>query len=342
MKITSARADRFVRSSDPEVRNVLFYGPDSGLVRERAQSLIKNFVGSLDNPFNNIEISSTDLKDDSARLIDESSSFSFFGGKRGIYVRVATDANAPSILPILDLAPGDTLIAIEAGSLGPRSKLRLAFEKSDNGAAVPCYLDDNQTLEKVILETFSARKISVSRDALRYLKTQLGSDRLITRSELEKLAVFKGEQGEISLEEARLCIGDSSEATLDDLVFAAASGHPGQTGKLLDRALLEGTHEIGIIRALIRHFIRLHQAKGLISEGATHIQAPRMLRPPIFFKQAENFQRQLQAWTFSKIDRAISLLTDTEIECKSSGQPTDLICRQAVFRICALGGSLHR
>ena len=342
MKITSARADRFVRSSDPEVRNVLFYGPDSGLVRERAQSLIKNFVGSLDNPFNNIEISSTDLKDDSARLIDESSSFSFFGGKRGIYVRVATDANAPSILPILDLAPGDTLIAIEAGSLGPRSKLRLAFEKSDNGAAVPCYLDDNQTLEKVILETFSARKISVSRDALRYLKTQLGSDRLITRSELEKLAVFKGEQGEISFEEARLCIGDSSEATLDDLVFAAASGHPSQTGKLLDRALLEGTHEIGIIRALIRHFIRLHQAKGLISEGATHIQAPRMLRPPIFFKQAENFQRQLQDWTFSKIDRAISLLTDTEIECKSSGQPTDLICRQAVFRICALGGSLHR
>ena len=299
-------------------------------------------MGSLDNPFNNIEISSTDLKDDSARLIDESSSFSFFGGKRGIYVRVATDANAPSILPILDLAPGDTLIAIEAGSLGPRSKLRLAFEKSDNGAAVPCYLDDNQTLEKVILETFSAKKISVSRDALRYLKTQLGSDRLVTRSELEKLAVFKGEQGEISLEEARVCIGDSSEATLDDLVFAAASGHPSQTGKLLDRALLEGTHEIGIIRALIRHLTRLHQAKGLISEGATHIQAPRMLRPPIFFKQAENFQRQLQAWTFSKIDRAISLLTDTEIECKSSGQPTDLICRQAVFRICALGGSLHR
>ena len=342
MKITTARADRFVRSSNPEVQNVLFYGPDSGRVRERAQSLIKNFVGSLDNPFNNIEISSTDLKDDPARLIDESSSFSFLGGKRGIYVRVATDAHAPSIIPILDRAPGDTLIAIEAGGLSPRSKLRVAFEKSDNGAAVPCYLDDNGTLENVILETFGEKKISVSRDALSYLKTQLGSDRLITRAELEKLAVFKGEQGEISLEEARLCIGDSSEATLDDLVFATASGHPGQTGKLLDRALLEGTHEIGIIRALIRHFTRLHQAKGLISEGATPIQAPRLLRPPIFFKQTENFQRQVQAWTFGRIDLAISLLTDTEIECKSSGNPTDLICRQAVFRICALGGGLRR
>ena len=342
MKIATARADQFIRSLDPLVPNVLIYGPDGGLVRERAQRLIKNFVGSIDDPFNNVEILAADLKDDPARLVDEGSSLSLMGDKRGIYVRGATDTQTTYILPILDTKPGDTLIVIEAGNLGPRSKLRLAFEKSDNAAAVPCYLDDDQTLENVISETFGARKISVSRDALSYLKTQLGSDRLITRSELEKLAVFKGEQGEISLEEARLCIGDSSEATLDDLVFAAASGHPSQTGKLLDRALLEGTNEIGIIRALIRHFSRLHQTKGLIAEGATPSQASKALRPPVFFKQVDKFQRQVQAWTFDRIGIALNLLTETESQCKSSGQPTDLICRQAVLRICALGGGRAR
>ena len=342
MKVTAARADQFIRSLNPQVKSVLVYGPDAGLARERAEILIKNFVGSLDDPFSNIEISASDLKNDPARLIDESSSLSLVGGKRGIYVRGATDAQTPSILPILDLTPGDTLIVIEAGNLSPRSKLRLAFEKPENAAAVPCYLDDDQTLEKVISETIRAQKVTISRDALSYLKTQLGSDRLITRSELEKLTIYKGELGEISLEEARSCIGDSSEATLDDLAFAAASGHPGQTGKLLDRAFLEGANEIGIIRALIRHFSRLHQTKELIDRGTTPTQAFNSLRPPVFFKQVKKFQKQLQAWSFDRIGVALSLLNKTESQCKSSGQPTDLICRQAVLRVCALGGGLGR
>ena len=55
------------------------------------------------------------------------------------------------------------------------------------------------------------------------------------RAELEKLAVL--EAGEISLEEARLCIGDDTGHN-NDLVFAAASGHPGQK-ETFDRSLLE-------------------------------------------------------------------------------------------------------
>ena len=39
---------------------------------------------------------------------------------------------------------------------------------------------------------------------------------------------------------------------------------------------------------------------------------------------------------------ALNLLTETESQCKSSGQPTNLICRQAVLRICALGGGRAR
>ena len=342
MKINAARAEQFVQSLDTNIQTVLFYGPDDGLVRERAQRLIRKFVGSLDDPFNNVEILATDLKDDPAKLIDESSSLSLVGGKRGIYVRGATDTHTSSILPILSRAPGETLVVIEAGNLGPRSKLRLAFEKPNNVAAIPCYLDNDQTLVKVISQTLAAQKMSVTRDALGYLTGQLGSDRSMTRSELEKLILFKGEPGEISFEEARLCIGDSSEATLDDLVFAAGSGRPSQTGKLLDRALLEGTNEIGIIRALMRHFSRLHQTKGLIAEGATPSQASKALRPPVFFKQVDKFQKQVQAWTFDRIGIALNLLTETESQCKSSGQPTTLICRQAVLRICALGGGRAR
>ena len=66
MKFTGARADQFIRFLNPPVKYVLIYGPDAGLVRERAETIIKNFVGSVDDPFSNIEILATDLKSDPA------------------------------------------------------------------------------------------------------------------------------------------------------------------------------------------------------------------------------------------------------------------------------------
>jgi len=342
MKIAAGRADQFIKAPDPNVSAILVYGPDGGLVRERAQALIRNFAGSLDDPFANVEIGASDLKEDPARLSDEASALSLTGDKRGVYVRDAADAHMAAIEPILDLPPGDTLIVIEAGNLGPRSKLRAGFEKAAGAAAIPCYLDDQRSLGGVVRETLAARNVAVTPDALAYLQAHLGGDRLVTRSELEKLALYKGDSGEVTLEEARLCVGDSTEATLDDLVNAAGTGNSAVAGRLLDRAMQEGANEVGIIRAFIRHFTRLHQARGLMTEGAGADQAMKSLRPPVFFKQTSIFGNQLRRWSAERLGQALSLLADTEGQCKSSGVPSELVCRQAVLRLCALGGARLR
>lgn len=62
VKIASGRADSFCRKPDPQIRAVLVYGPDSGLVRERAENLIKAVAGRLDDPFRTREITLADLK----------------------------------------------------------------------------------------------------------------------------------------------------------------------------------------------------------------------------------------------------------------------------------------
>ena len=45
VKIAANRADSFPRKPDPSIRAVLVYGPDSGLVRERAEALVKSAAG---------------------------------------------------------------------------------------------------------------------------------------------------------------------------------------------------------------------------------------------------------------------------------------------------------
>src|SRR5690348_11799350 len=64
VKIAAGRADAFARKPDINIRAVLVYGPDSGLVRERAEALVKAAAGSLDDPFRTREVTLADLKDD--------------------------------------------------------------------------------------------------------------------------------------------------------------------------------------------------------------------------------------------------------------------------------------
>ena len=71
MKISAARAERFVKRPDPKARAVLVYGPDRGLVRERAEALARGVVEDLADPFRVTEMTGAALAADPARLADE-------------------------------------------------------------------------------------------------------------------------------------------------------------------------------------------------------------------------------------------------------------------------------
>ena len=55
MKVSAARADAFVASPPESIRGLLIYGPDLGLVRERAEIATKAVAGDLGDPFNVVE-----------------------------------------------------------------------------------------------------------------------------------------------------------------------------------------------------------------------------------------------------------------------------------------------
>mgnify|MGYP001336195359 CR=1 FL=1 len=159
---------------------------------------------------------------------------------------------------------GDALVIIEAGTLTPRSKLRSAFEASKQAAAIPCYSDEGQGLRNIVLETLGQSQIRVSPDAMSYLLENLGSDRMVSRSELEKLRLYMGEETEVTIADAIACVGDSSSMALDDIAFSAASGKIERLTHLLDRGRREGTAAISILRGVGRHFERLHLVSGTI------------------------------------------------------------------------------
>src|SRR5690242_18090661 len=149
MKVAAGQVDGFLRRPDAQIRAVLLFGPDAGLVRERADLLARSVCPDLKDPFRVAEVTGAAAASDPARLADEMASISLMGGRRVIRLREAMDGAVRAVENAL-AAPGDALLVAEAGELPGRSALRKLFENGPEAAAIGCYADSPKDLADVI------------------------------------------------------------------------------------------------------------------------------------------------------------------------------------------------
>jgi DNA polymerase-3 subunit delta len=333
VKLPAGRVDAFLRRPDPEIRAILLYGPDAGLLRERADTLARGICPDLRDPFRVADLTAAIVSADPARLADEAAQISLMGGRRVIRVRDAGDALAPLFTRFLQNMIGDALVIVEAGDLPARSSLRRAFDDAPRAAAIGCYPDGARDLAAMIRETFSAHRIAASRDAIDFLVAHLGGDRLLTRAELEKLTLYAGDGGRLDLDDVRVVLADTAGLSIDDVLLAAAEGDAAALDRALARVFQEGESAVSIIRALLRHLHRLHLLTLRVAAGAPPDDVIRGARPPIFFKQQDSYRRQLARWSEPRLRRALGRAADAEFRMKLTGFPAETICREALFAI---------
>ena len=173
-----------------------------------------------------------------------------------------------------------------------------------------------------------------------YIAGSLGGDRLASRGELEKLALFAGEGGELGIEDAAAALGDSAALSIDDLVYASASGDFTGLEKQLRRARDDGLAPVSILRAAQRHLQRLQLARAQMDQGKPAPDAMKSLRPPVMFMFADRFRRQLSLWSRAGIGQAMDLAVEAELDCKSTGLPAEAVCERAMLRIAHLAGRI--
>ncbi len=346
VKIAPARLAIFLQRPDAAIRAVLLYGPDAGLVRERADSLARTVCPDLRDPFRVAEFAGAALAVDPARLADEAAQLSLIGGRRVVRVRGVADALARLFAGFLGGAtpgnmPGDALVVAEAGELAGGSALRRVFENSPRAAAIGCYPDSQRDRAAVIHDSLVAHHVTASRDATQYLVERLGGDRLLTRSELDKLALYAGAGGRVELEDALLVVGDTAALELDDAVMAAAEGDAARLERVLGRVFQEGESPVAVIRAMLRHLHRLDALAAQASAGISNDEAVRNARPPIFFKHQDSVKRQLARLSAPGIRLALDRVARAEIDMKTTGFPAETVCRQAMLAV-ALAAPIRR
>ena len=333
MKIAPARADRFVAAPPEGLRACLFYGPDGGLVRERAAALGRRHVGDLADPFRVSAVAPAALADEPGLLTDEAAQLSLTGETRLVRLEGATDAASEACRLLLERGEAAALTIVEAGELNPRSKLRKLFESATRAAAIACYADDEAALGRLIRDTFDEAGISVTPDAMAFLAERLGADRKITRSELEKLVLYAADSRSITLEDAAASCGAHSGLTLDGLCDAAATGRPAAAIAGLDALAGEGVQPVPVLRAAQRHFARLQLTAARIEGGAAPDEAVKALRPPVFFKRNRAFREALRLWNAARAGEALERLVEAEAACKRTGAVPGALSAQALLAI---------
>lgn len=335
------RGERVCAEPPDNIRAILIYGANNGLIRERAKAAVTFAVEDLKDSFRLCELDGRDVSDDAARLADELAALSLGGGRRAIWLKGAGDNLSAHISDTLEVDFGDTLLVIECANLKPRSALRKLFEKETDLAAVPCYEDDDNSLREYISDFLATENTTIDQDALAWLLGRLGNDRLQVRGELEKLILYcegSDEAGEkkptnITLEAVTACSADAGQQSLDNLADAVASGELASIDRFLELAFEQGIQPIGAIRSVSRRFTQLHFVVGLAADGGSTEQLIASLRPPIFFKYRRAFQMQTTLWPLGHIVQALDILTEAEMDCKTTGMPSAEICARALTRI---------
>ncbi len=329
--LKSAAIPDFLAKPDPRRPIVLFYGPDQGLSSQRAAALAQTLAHNA--PESIMRLDGDALAVDPGRLAEHAHAQNLFAPVRVIRVRDGVQSLMPSIKPLLADPPSDVAILIEAGDLKKGAPLRKAVEESNVAVAIASYPDTDRDIGRLIDDMVLSADKSIAPLARDTLIERLGSDHAVSRSEIEKLLTYVGDQKTIDDVDIAAVCGDSAAARLDAFSDAIGSGLPDAALDHLRRLAGEGVDESRLLTALIRHFTNLYKVLTLKADGETIQDALRSFRPPLHYRQRDALQIHAKTWSRAAVETALMLLYSALSDSRRDADLAPIIASRVALRL---------
>jgi DNA polymerase-3 subunit delta len=326
--VKTSDAERFLKNPPPNIFLYLICGSDAGLISERAQAILAQTIDDQKDPFQFLRLSGDELAGDPLRLADEANTIPLFGGRRAIFIEAQGKTFTSAIEPLLNAPPPDCTIVIEAGNLKRDAALRRLCEKDARAAVLECYPDSAKDLARLIDAEFAADDLRIEPDAKALLISLLGQDRLSTRAELGKLALYAHGEDEVTIGHVEAIVADASALALDKAIDGAFEGDFAAIEVTAERVFSEGGDYNTLLGAALRHATLLHRMR--LDAEAGQPAAPGFGGG---FRRSATLDRHVRNWSSPRLARAIGILGQAIGKARREPLLADMITVRALWSV---------
>jgi DNA polymerase III subunit delta len=325
--------DTYLARPDPARPIVLLYGPDTGLVHERANALMALAVDDPNDPFALVKLDGDELAGEPSRLVDEAMTVPLFGGRRAIRVRAGSRSFASGVETLTEMPIKDCLIVIEAGELRPDAPLRKTCERAKSAVAIACYADTERDLARLIDEELRISNLRIAADARAALTSLLGGDRQASRNEIRKLTLYAHGQQEITLDDVMAIVTDASGLALDPIVDNAFAGRAADVEASFAKAMEAGIYPGMIIMSAQRQAAQLHKARLSVEEGRSEMDVMESGFPRLHFSRKALVETALRNSNSERLLKVIAQLADAAFDMRKQSSLAEVIAQRALLAV---------
>jgi DNA polymerase-3 subunit delta len=161
----------------------------------------------------------------------------------------------------------------------------------------------------------------------------LGGDRLASRNEIRKLALYSRGQGRVELVDVMAVVADASALALDGVVDAAFAGRTAEVETEFNKARAGGSSPAAIISAAIRQVANLHKMKLAVDDGDSIEFAMKRGAPPVHFTRERKVGDALRVWSPARLVRTMELLAEASLDARRNAPLAEAIAQRTLLSI---------
>lgn len=332
------KGDEFDRNFNQITKSTiafLFHGTDLGLIHERAKRTAQ--TGAHEGTvFQLVRLHGDQIAVDPGLLADEAGTISLFGDRRVIWIEAGAKNFSDSIAYQLKHPPENCSIIIEAGNLKPSSPLRKLLDSARHAASIGCYADSVEALKRLVQSTLASQNLTIDDETRDLLVARLGNDRLITRSELEKLCQYARGESQITWKHISDIMNDASAIALEEAIDAAFMGQRKRVEENSTRVFQTGGDPNYVLMSALTHALKLHRIRLDLDQGG-HMDAL-LSRNGLFYQRKQIVTAYMPRWNKDSLLIVVKTLQDCISRSRQNPKLSQILCVRTLWTIAGLVG----
>ncbi len=318
------------------------YGNQTFLMEDLLLDIIKKAVGTQDDP----SVITYSLQDTILDLaIEEAETFPFFGGKKVVIVKdfflVSTQKQETKVEHDLERlqqyishpSPESILILMAPfEKLDERKKVTKLLKQS--ATVVECTPFDEKMLSAWLEDQARSKKFRFTADGKEHLLERVGPQLLLLASEMEKLALYVGDEGEVTGEVVDLLVARSLEQDVFALIDFAVKQRLDKALEIYHDLLKQKEEPLKLLALIARQLRIYYQVKEMTRRSYSQKQIAMQLKlHPYVVKLASGQSQRLDD---QRLLQLLEACTDTDYAIKSGKMEKVLAVELLLIKVAAV------